>query len=86
MIITETVEINGEQYVKHYSDKGYYIKRDGVEYSEAIDPLNTGRVYEETETLIDPDFSEEIEKTDENQATEEDYRKALIELGVELND
>lgn len=35
-----------------YSDAGYYIERDGVQYVEAIDPADSGRVYTETQELI----------------------------------
>ena len=53
MVITETIEINGVKYIKNYSDGGYYIKRDDVEYEEAIDPLGTDRTYTETEKEIE---------------------------------
>lgn len=35
-----------------YSDAGYMIERDGVRYSEAIDPAELGREYVETDELI----------------------------------
>ena len=75
MIIQTTKEINGVMYAYAYSDSGYMIERDGVRYSEAVDPLNSGRVYTETDELIDMG-------TDE--ATVEDYQTALNEFGVEV--
>ena len=64
MIIQTTKEINGVVYDYAYSDSGFMIERDGIRYSEAVDPLNSGRVYTETDELI------EI-KTDDTAA--EDY-------------
>ena len=48
MIIKETINIRGVDYTRHYSDSGKYIERDGVLYSEAIDPIDSDRVYAET--------------------------------------
>ena len=47
MIITETITINGTEFVRNYSSLGCLIERDGVQYREAIDPINSGRVYVE---------------------------------------
>ena len=49
MIITEQLTINEKSFTKTYSDNGFYIKRDGVRYSEAIDPAEFGRTYTETD-------------------------------------
>ena len=38
--------------IRTYSDEGYMIERDGVKYSEAIDPEGSGRVYIETSEKI----------------------------------
>ena len=65
MIIQTTKEINGVLYDYAYSDSGYMIERDGVRYSEAIDPLDSGRLYTETDELIDVGTKEE---------TAEDYK------------
>ena len=78
MVITETVEINGIQYMKNYSDSGFMIERDGVRYSEAIDPLGTDRVYTETD--------ESIEGASGDEATEADYINALEEMGVNVHE
>ena len=77
MIIQTTKEINGIVYSYTYSDSGYMIERDGVRYSEAVDPLDSGRVYTETDELIDVGAKEE---------TVEDYKAALKILGVETED
>lgn len=63
MIRTENITINGRQLIRTYSDSGYMVERDGVQYDEAIDPIDTNRVYTETDTLIDS------ETTDEEYAT-----------------
>ena len=75
MIIQTTKEINGVVYDYAYSDSGFMIERDGVRYSEAVEPPNSGRVYTETEEPIE-------NWTDE--ATVEDYQEALKEFGVEV--
>ena len=51
MIITETVTIDGKDFIHTYSDNGHTIRRDGIEYAEALDPVDTNRTYEETDTL-----------------------------------
>lgn len=55
MIIQTTKEINGVMYAYAYSDSGFMIERDGVRYSEAVDPLDSGRVYTETNESIESD-------------------------------
>ena len=75
MIIQTTKEINGVVYDYAYSDSGYMIERDGVRYSEAVDPLDSGRVYTETEEPIE---------TGTDEATVEDYQAALNEFWVEV--
>ena len=51
MIITERVTIRDREFIRTYSDEGRYVVRDGVSYSEAIDPIGTGRVYTEGEIM-----------------------------------
>ena len=77
MIIQTTKEINGIVYSYTYSDSGYMIERDGVLYSEAVDPLDSGRLYTETDEPIDVGTKEE---------TVEDYKAALQILGVETEE
>lgn len=55
MIITEyymTWE-DGVVLNRTYSDKGMMIERDGVRYSEAIDPAELNRQYTETDEPIE---------------------------------
>ena len=53
MIKTQKIEINGRKLVRTYSDTGYMIEnQQGVRYSEAIDPENSGRTYTETDEKI----------------------------------
>ena len=47
MIVTETFEIDGRQFVRTASDANRYVVRDGVSYSEACDPAEFGRTYTE---------------------------------------
>ena len=77
MIIQTTKEINGVVYDYAYSDSGFMIERDGVRYSEAVDPIDSGRLYTETYELINVGTSEE---------SVEDYKAALQILGVETEE
>lgn len=70
MIIKEIIEIDGAQYEYIYSNCGMKLKRDENIYDEVFNPVGSGREY--TEVTI----------TEE--ATEEDYQRALRALGVEL--
>ena len=58
-----------------YSDAGMMIERDGVRYSEAVDPAELNRTYTETDEPVDGN---------PNEATEADYQSALREMGVQL--
>ena len=60
MIITETVTIRNRDFIRTYSDENRYVVRDGVSYSEAIDPIGTNRVYTEGEIMpdVEPDMTE----------------------------
>ncbi len=73
MLHTENTTINGKDYVRTYSDT-YTIERDGVEYDEAIDPVDSERVYTETANLKSG--------ASDDEATETDYLAALAKLGV----
>ncbi len=61
MVVTETITKDGKEYLHNYSDAGYFIERDEVLYADAIDPIDSGRVYTETDIPIDPDSGEEDE-------------------------
>ena len=52
MLIKEVVTINETEFNHTYSDAGFYIERDGVEYSDAIDPIDIEREYIETDNKI----------------------------------
>lgn len=77
MIVKTTKTINGVTYDYSYSDSGMKIERDGALYDEAIDPLDSGREYTETDVPIES-YDEEAE--------ESDYIEALGEFGVTTND
>ena len=62
MIVTEDMTINGKAFVKTYSDAGYMVERDGVRYSEAIDPAEFNRQYTETDELVESDETTETEQ------------------------
>lgn len=70
MIIKEIVEIKGAQYEHIFSNCGKQLQRDDAIYDEVFNPIGSNREYIE------------IERTEE--ATEEDYQRALRVLGVEL--
>lgn len=53
MIVTETITLNGVDYLHNYSDAGFVIERDGERYADAIDPLDSGRTYTETDEKIE---------------------------------
>lgn len=53
MVVKTTKEINGIEYDYTYSDAGIMIERNGARYSEAVDPLNSGRDYIETDEPIE---------------------------------
>ena len=77
MIVQTTKKINGVTFTYTYSDSGNMIDRDGVRYSEAVDPLDSGRLYTETDEPIDVGTKEE---------SLEDYKAALQILGVETEE
>ena len=65
MIKTEYLDIDGHAFRKTYSDSGFLIERDGIQYSEAIDPIGfEDRVYSETDELMEG--SEEESELEEN--------------------
>lgn len=53
MIKAESMTINGKPFIRTYSDSGYMVERDGVRYSEAIDPAHLNRQYTETDEPVD---------------------------------
>jgi hypothetical protein len=65
MIKIENITINGRELIKTYSDEGFMIERDGVRYSEAIDPPEFGRQYIETDEKIELEHEIEPEEATE---------------------
>ena len=59
MIVQEIIE-DYTTLVKTYSNAGFMIRKKGTDeiYSEAIDPQNMNREYEETDILIDQRIDE----------------------------
>lgn len=55
---------DGVRLVRTYSDANMHIMRDGVMYSEAIDPEELNRQYTETDVPIEI-MEEEIEEIEE---------------------
>lgn len=55
MIKTETITINQRQFIRTWSDAGFYIHGGSPEgdYSEATDPAELGRTYTETNIPIE---------------------------------
>ena len=51
MIKTEKATINGKEFIHTYSDKGFQIERDGEVYDEAYDPIDSNRIYTETDYI-----------------------------------
>lgn len=58
-IVTEVYKTreDGVILIRSFSNLGKTIERDGIRYSEAIDPENLGRVYTETD-----EFTEEANR------------------------
>ena len=86
MIVTEQLTINDRQFTKTYSDSGFYIERDGVQYSEAIDPSEFGRTYTETDIPIGGEGKSDTEQKAETDLTVKDTLEMLGELGVDTDD
>ena len=73
MIKTELITVDNRQLRRTWSDAGFMIERDGAVYSEAMDPIDSGRLYEETTIPLE-----------DEEATIDDYQQALSELGVSV--
>lgn len=71
MIITEYYRTRSDGVVlnRTYSDAGMMIERDGVRYSEAIDPAELGRVYTETNEPIEGGADEATAEDSSGSAT-----------------
>ena len=60
MIITEYFRTREDGVIlnRTYSDIGMMIEREGVRYSEAIDPAELNRQYTETDELIEKEVDD----------------------------
>ena len=79
MTKSETITINGRAFVRTYSDANRMIQRDGTGniYSEAVDPVGSGRTYTETDTPIEQTEDDRVAQL------EEDSKALKILLGEE---
>jgi len=80
MVITEFYRTrdDGVNLYRTYSDSNkMLVRNDGVEFSEAIDIEGCEHTYTESEKDIDIGY-------DPEEATAEDYQKALAEFGVSV--
>lgn len=59
MIKQENLQINGQEFIRTYSDDNKYVVRDGVSYSEAVDPAEFNRLYTEGDVIPDEETTEE---------------------------
>jgi|LSQX01.3.fsa_nt_gb hypothetical protein len=60
MIKTEIITLNNIQYRRTYSDIGLKIERDGARYGEAVDPIDTNRIYTEIEGTAEDISGDEL--------------------------
>jgi hypothetical protein len=60
MIVQEHFDVNGRDFIRTTSDSGRFVVRDGVEYSEACDPAELGRVYTEGELMPEEEREDEL--------------------------
>ena len=79
MIKTKNIYVNGRTLVRTYSDANLMIRQDstGNIYSEAVDPVGSGRTYTETDTPIEQTEEERMAQL------EEDSKALKILLGKE---
>ena len=70
MIKIETITINGRTLVRTYSDSNRMICQDstGNIYSEAVDPVGSGRTYTETDTPIEQTEDDRVAQLEEDSA------------------
>lgn len=70
MIKTENIYVNGLALVRTYSDANRMIRQDGTGniYSEAVDPVGSGRTYTETDTPIEQTEDDRVAQLEEDSA------------------
>ena len=83
MIKTDTITIRGRQMARTYSDAGMMIERDGVRYSEAVDPIGSGRTYTETDEPV-PEEPDNLETRVTRLETTTANITGALEKGVNL--
>lgn len=83
MIKTETITIRDRQMARTYSDAGMMIERDGVRYSEAVDPIGSGRTYTETDEPV-PEEPDNLETRVTRLGTTTANITGALEKGVNL--
>lgn len=59
MIRQENLQINGKEFIRTYSDDNRYVVREGISYSEAVDPAEFSRVYTEGDVMPDEETTDE---------------------------
>ena len=77
MIVQETITFEGRQLTRTYSDENRYVVRDGVSYSEAVDPIEFPREYTEGD-YMDEDSEHEDSGDDEEETTAQEIINILI--------
>lgn len=60
MVVQTIKVINGNPFIYHYSDAGFYIERDGVLYADAIDLPQFEYRYTETDEPLPDDIASEV--------------------------
>lgn len=60
MVIQTIKVINGNPFIYHYSDAGFYIERDGVLYADAYDLPQFEYRYTETTEPLEQEVAQEI--------------------------
>ncbi|WP_273445719.1 hypothetical protein [Thermophilibacter provencensis] len=60
MVVQTIKVINGNPFIYHYSDAGFYIERDGVLYADAIDLPQFEYRYTETTEPLEQEVAQEI--------------------------
>ena len=60
-MVVQTIKIiNGNPFIYHYSDAGFYIERDGVLYADAIDLPQFEYQYNETTEPLETEVAQDI--------------------------
>ena len=55
MIRTEHFTVGERDFIRTWSDENRYVVREGIEYSEACDPAELGRIYTEGDIMDTPE-------------------------------